>query len=124
MSKATERQKRFKQTQAENGKKQIAVFLSSDAVEALERLKSQMGVRSNSAVIEQIVTSNADKFIQKTELEQKIEERVLYHVHNEGSFRKAAKKLNEEGIPSSLGNVAWGHSRVSSFVQNIGTKEN
>lgn len=123
MSKASERQKRYRESQAENGKKQVSVMLSSDTVKALERLQSQLGLGSKSEVIEQIVTSDADKFTQLTELERKIEERVLFHVHNEGSYRKAAKKLNEEGIPSSLGQSSWGHSRVSIFMHNIGTKE-
>jgi hypothetical protein len=70
-------------------------------------------VSSVSKVIDEIVTSNADKFIQKAELEQKIEERVIFHVHNEGSYRKASIKLNEEGVPSSLGKVSWGHTIVS-----------
>ncbi|MBF0456087.1 MAG: hypothetical protein HQL72_14870 [Magnetococcales bacterium] len=123
MSKASERQKRFKEQQAELGIKQVTVLLSEATRKRLELLKSQMGVSSVSKVIDEIVTSNAEKFIQKAVLEQKIEERVLFHIHNEGSFRKAAIKLNEEGVPSSLGNVAWGHSGVSRFLKRIGMDE-
>ena len=120
---ASARQIRFRNAQASEGKKQVTVYLSEDARRLLELLKVRMGAGSLSETLERFVTSNAQKYAQAVDLEEGFEGMVERVVSSEGSLRAAARKLNEDGIPSVLPRVSWSHRQVARVLNRVGMRD-